>query len=194
MSPETQLFHNGTIVTDSGVIPDGILVARAGRIEHVGPYTPGLIPLEAERIDAGGLYIAPGFVDIHVHGGAGSDFMDATRADVETVFRYHSAHGTTSLCPTPAAAPLNEILATLDALARYRSGDRRWGWALGAHIEGPYLAMSKRGCHLPEHLRNPDVGEWRRILERRPIATLPLAPEVPGARELGEAVHKQGAK
>src|SRR5260370_10684560 len=94
--PEFQVFHNGTIVTDSGVIPSGMLVARGGRIEQIGPYDPGLIPAAAERIDAGGLYISPGFVDIHVHGGAGSDFMDATPADIETVFRYHSAHGTTS--------------------------------------------------------------------------------------------------
>src|SRR5215475_13985482 len=100
VSTDIQVFHNGTILTDSGAIPGGMLVARAGRIEQVGPYTSGLIPPEAERIDAGGLYIAPGFVDIHVHGGAGSDFMDATPTDIDTVFRYHSAHGTTSLCPT----------------------------------------------------------------------------------------------
>jgi N-acetylglucosamine-6-phosphate deacetylase len=190
---DTQVFHNGTIITDSGLVPGGMLVAHAGRIEYVGAYDAGLIPPSGERIDAGGLYIAPGFVDIHVHGGAGSDFMDATAADIETVFRYHSAHGTTSLCPTTATAPLAEILATLDGLARYRSGDQRWGRALGAHIEGPYLAISKRGCHLPEHLRNPDDREWRQILERGPIASLTLAPELPGARELVEALHKQGA-
>jgi N-acetylglucosamine-6-phosphate deacetylase len=189
----SQVFYNGTILTDSGPISHGMVVARLGLIEHVGSYDPGLIPADAERIDAGGLYIAPGFVDIHVHGGAGSDFMDATAADVETVFRYHAAHGTTSLCPTTATAPLDEILATLDALARYRANDQRWGRALGAHIEGPYLAASKRGCHLSEHLRNPDDGEWRQILERGPVASLTLAPELPGARELVEALHKQGA-
>src|SRR6266550_4508977 len=98
----TQVFYNGTILTDSGPISHGMVVARLGRIEHVGPYDPRLIPADAEQIDAAGLYIAPGLVDIHIHGGAGSDFMDATAADVETVFRYHAAHGTTSLCPTTA--------------------------------------------------------------------------------------------
>ncbi len=189
----TRIFYNGTILTDSGPVPDGMLVERLGRIEYVGPYDPGAIPADAERIDAGGLYIAPGFVDIHVHGGAGGDFMDATDADVETVFRYHAAHGSTSLCPTTATAPLDEILSSLDALERYRAGDQRWGRALGAHIEGPYLAMSKRGCHLPGHLRNPEDREWRQILERGHIASLTLAPELPGARELVEALHKQGA-
>jgi N-acetylglucosamine-6-phosphate deacetylase len=189
----SQIFYNGTVLTDSGPISHGMVVARLGRIEHVGAYDSGQIPADAERIDAEGLYIAPGFVDIHVHGGAGSDFMDATASDVETVFRYHAAHGTTSLCPTTATAPLDEILIALDALARYRASDQRWGRALGAHIEGPYLAASKRGCHLPEHLRNPDDGEWRQILERGPIASLTLAPELPGARELVEALNKQGA-
>ena len=188
-----QSFYNGTVLTDNGPISDGMMIVRLGRIEHVGVYDPGLIPADAERIDAGGLYIAPGFVDIHVHGGAGSDFMDATAVDVETVFRYHAAHGSTSLCPTTATAPLDEILSALDGLARYRASGQRWGRALGAHIEGPYLAASKRGCHLPEHLRNPDDGEWRQILERGPIASLTLAPELPGARELVEALHKQGA-
>src|SRR5205814_6065506 len=140
------VFHNGPILTDSGVVPDGMLVAREGRIEYVGGYDAGLIPAGAERIDAGGLYIAPGFVDIHIHGGAGSDFMDATASDIETVFRYHAAHGTTSLCPTTATAPLDEILTALEALDRYRNGPQMFGRALGAHIEGPYLAMTKRGC------------------------------------------------
>src|SRR5262245_66520320 len=137
MTADIQVFHNGTIITDSGLIPDGMLIARAGRIEHVGRYSPDGIPATAERIDAGGLYISPGFVDIHIHGGAGSDFMDATTADIETVFRYHSAHGTTSLCPTTATAPIDEILAALDGITQYRSGGQCWGRSLGAHIEGP---------------------------------------------------------
>src|SRR5215467_15113809 len=87
-----QVFHNGTILTDQGEIRVGMLIARDGRIERVGPYEPNSIPASAEQVDAGGFYIAPGFVDIHVHGGAGSDFMDATAAEVETVFRYHAAH------------------------------------------------------------------------------------------------------
>jgi N-acetylglucosamine-6-phosphate deacetylase len=189
----SQVFHNGTIITDGGAIPGGMLVARDGRIEHVGAYDGGLIPADAAHIDARGLYIAPGFVDIHVHGGGGSDFMDATPADIETVFRYHAAHGTTAMCPTTATAPLAEILAALEQLAVYRSGDQRWGRALGAHIEGPYLAASKSGCHLPDHLRNPADGEWKQILERGPIASLTLAPELPGARALVEALQKQGA-
>lgn len=190
---ESQVFHNGVLITDAGLVPGGMVVSRAGRIEYAGEFQPGLAPPDAERIDARGLYIAPGFVDIHIHGGDGSDFMDATAGGVETVFRYHAAHGTTSLCPTTATAPLGEILGSLDAIAAYRSGPQRFGRALGAHIEGPYLSMSKRGCHLPQYVRNPNEAEWRQILERGPIASMTLAPELEGARELVEALHKQGA-
>jgi N-acetylglucosamine-6-phosphate deacetylase len=119
--------------------------------------------------------------------------MDAASPDVETVFRYHLAHGTTALCPTTATAPLEEILAALDGIAAYRAGPQRYGRALGAHIEGPYLTMSKRGCHLPEFVRNPEEHEWRRILERGPVASMTLAPELPGAHDLIYALRKNGA-
>jgi len=186
-----KVFRNANIITDSGVIADGMVVVHGDRIDYAGPRRE--IPPAAEIVDVAGQFLAPGFVDIHIHGGAGSDFMDATDADIETVFRYHAAHGTTSLCPTTATAPLAEILSALEALGRYRNGPQRFGRALGAHIEGPYLAMTKRGCHLPQFVRNPEEREWRQILERGPIASVTLAPELPGARMLVEELHHRGA-
>lgn len=185
-------FFNGTVILEDGLLPDGMVLAENGRIVYVGPRRDELLAA-ATPVDAQGLYIAPGFVDIHIHGGGGCDFMDATPADVEAVFRYHARHGTTALCPTTATAPLKEILAALDAIETYRNGDQRYGRALGAHIEGPFLSMSKRGCHLPEFVRNPDEREWRPILERGPIAGMTLAPELPGARPLIEELHQRGA-
>ena len=184
-------FVNAKLITDSGVVPDGMVIVHGDRIDYAGPR--GEVPERAEVIDASGQYLAPGFVDIHVHGGAGSDFMDAADADIETVFRYHAAHGTTSLCPTTATAPLDEILTSLEAIARYRNGLQLFGRALGAHIEGPYLAMTKRGCHLPQFVHNPEEREWRKILERGPVASMTLAPELPGARALVEELHRRGA-
>lgn len=184
-------FVNAKLITDSGVVPDGMVIVHGDRIDYAGPR--GEVPERADVIDASGQYLAPGFVDIHVHGGAGSDFMDAADADIETVFRYHAAHGTTSLCPTTATAPLDEILTSLEAIARYRNGLQLFGRALGAHIEGPYLAMTKRGCHLPQFVHNPEEREWRKILERGPVASMTLAPELPGARALVEELHRRGA-
>jgi N-acetylglucosamine-6-phosphate deacetylase len=188
----SQVFYNGTVILDNGLIPDGMVIAVDGRIEYVGPRRDPLMPPGAERADAGGRFISPGFVFIHVHGGNGSDLMDADERDVENVFRYHAAHGTTAMCPTTATAPLDEILAALEAIWSYRNAGDRYGRALGAHIEGPYLAMTKRGCHLPEHVRNPQEAEWRQILERGPVATMTLAPELPGARELILDLRRRG--
>jgi N-acetylglucosamine-6-phosphate deacetylase len=188
-----KVFLNANILTDKGVMADGMLAMRGERIDYVGERRNDRVPPGAEIVDVGGLFLSPGFVDIHIHGGAGSDFMDATASDIETVFRYHAAHGTTSLCPTTATAPLEEILTALEALDRYRNGPQLFGRALGAHIEGPYLAMTKRGCHLPQFVRNPQEREWKQILERGPVASMTLAPELPGARALVEELHRRGA-
>jgi N-acetylglucosamine-6-phosphate deacetylase len=191
VSHHLQVFFNGKVITDSDVIVDGIVVAKGGRIESAGP-RQGELPAGAELIDAGGHYISPGFIDIHIHGGGGSDFMDANATDVEQVFRYHAEHGTTAMCPSTATAPLDEILAALDGINVYRSRQPS-ARALGAHIEGPYLSFTKRGCHLPEHVRTPEEAEWKQILERGPVAWMTLAPELPGAPPLIEALRKSGA-
>ena len=187
------VFYNGTVILDNGVIPDGMVLAIDGRIEYVGVRRDGLIPQDAVRVDAAGQYISPGFVDLHIHGGAGSDFMDATRDDVETVFRFHASHGTTAMCPTTATAPLDDILSALDAVLEYSIAGEAWGRMLGVHIEGPYLATTKRGCHLEEHLRLPSDHEWRQLLERVPIASMTLAPELSGARDLIHELRHRGA-
>lgn len=188
-----RVFLNGVVITDSGLLADGMVRTRDSRIEYVGPRRDEEIPVEAERVEAAGLYLSPGFIDIHVHGGGGSDFMDAADQDVERIIRYHAAHGTTALCPTTATAPLEEILAAVDAVERYRRGPQPFGRVLGVHVEGPYLTPSKRGCHLPEHVRAPEEREWRQILERGLIAVMTLAPELPGARPLIEALAACGA-
>ena len=189
--PERLAFAHGTLLTDAGEVRDGVVLVEEGRIAYAGPWTAP--PPKAEVIDASGLYVAPGLIDIHIHGGDGSDFMDATPEDVDRIFAYHARHGVTALCPTTATAPHAEILAGLDAINAYRSRGNRFGRALGAHIEGPYLCQTKRGCHLPEYVRNPVEAEWSELLERGPLATMTLAPELPGARPLIEELRRRGA-
>ena len=188
-----QVFRNGTLIADYGEVSSSLVITRDGSIDYAGPWFPSEFPEGTEIIDATGLYVSPGFIDMHIHGGAGADFMDATKQDVDTVMRYHALHGTTALCPTTATAPPAEILACLDALEAYRKRGTHFGRALGTHIEGPFLNPSKKGCHLPQHLRNPDEVEWKQMLERGPVATMTLAPELSGARPLIEALHRQGA-
>ena len=188
-----QVFQNGTLITDQGELPGGCIIVRDGSIDYAGPRSASEFPEQSEIIDATGLYISPGFIDMHIHGGAGCDFMDATRTDIDTVMRYHALHGTTALCPTTATAPFAEILACLDAINAYRQRGSTFGRALGTHIEGPFLNPSKKGCHLPQHLRHPNELEWKQMIERGPVATMTLAPELVGARPLIEALHRQNS-
>ncbi|MGH9662048.1 MAG: N-acetylglucosamine-6-phosphate deacetylase, partial [Bryobacteraceae bacterium] len=190
---EYRVFRNCVVVAPDGLLKGRMVVIRDGRIESIPDEGDSNIPPGARITDAKGLYLAPGFIDLHVHGGDGADFMDARPAAIDRIFRYHARHGSTSLCPTTATAPAGEILDALDAIADYRASGEKWGRALGAHIEGPYLAMTKRGCHLPEHVRNPSPKEWRILLERGKLASMTLAPELDGARALVEALEKKGA-
>ena len=124
-------FVHGTLITDSGPVPDSLVLSEAGRITYAGPWAE--IPPDCTVIDAIGLHVSPGFIDIHVHGAAGSDFMDATPEDLHKIFAYHARHGVTAFglpdynaqvlvffIITVAAAEVAVGLAIIVALYRLR--------------------------------------------------------------------------
>jgi N-acetylglucosamine-6-phosphate deacetylase len=173
-----------TAITPFDEIPNSAVILDKGRVEFVGPHQRYRTD-ELEVLDIRGKYITPGFIDVHVHGGAGSDFMDATRQDFETVCRFHSRGGTTSLLATTATAPLEEIQSALKMVREVRQHPVTGARVLGAHLEGPYLSMARRGCHLKEYVRNPEQAEWDLLLEYQDeIKHVTLAPEIPGALQL----------
>jgi len=162
-----------------------VVVLDQGHIEFVGPYQHYRADPELETVNITGKYITPGFIDIHIHGGAGSDFMDATREDFETICRYHARGGTTALLATTATATIEEIQSALRVVREVQMLPVAGARVLGAHIEGPYLSMARRGCHLKEYVRNPEKAEWEQLLEyQNEIRHITLAPEIPGALEL----------
>ncbi len=178
-------FVGGTAITPFEEIPDSVVVLEGKRIAFVGSRHRYQGSHADENINISGKYIAPGFIDIHIHGGAGSDFMDATREDFEKVCRYHATGGTTALLATTATAPLHEIRAALQTVREVRKHPVAGAQVLGAHIEGPYLSMIRRGCHLGEFVRNPEKAEWEQLLEfQKDIRHITIAPEIPGAMEL----------
>jgi N-acetylglucosamine-6-phosphate deacetylase len=169
------------------VLLDGRTIAAAG---------PDVVaPADTPRLAANGGYVVPGFVDVHVHGGGGADFMDGTADAARTVCRFHASGGTTALLATTAAAPLQELLdvmATVDAARRDGTGGAA---ILGVHLEGPYFAGTKHGCHLPGEVRPPRREEYLALLDRYPglVRWMTLAPELPGALELIGALRIRGA-
>lgn len=185
-----QILHGRLVMTDH-VIPDGSIWIEDGRIVavHAGEvHWPG-----ADTVDAGGCYISPGFIDIHVHGGGGYDFMDGTLEAFQAIARLHARHGTTSMLPTTLTADTQGILDTIDAYeaaCRQPTGGARF---LGLHLEGPYFALAQRGAQDPRHIRDPDPAEYMRILSHsQSIRRWSIAPERTGAIEFGRILAARG--
>jgi N-acetylglucosamine-6-phosphate deacetylase len=149
----------------------------------------------AEMVDLGGGYLVPGYVDLHVHGGANADFMDGTEQAFRTVCQAHARHGTTSLLPTTTAARHEQHLAFLETCGRLRREGTGGARILGAHFYGPYFAPEARGCHPPGSVRPPAATEYEQYLDQADvIATATVAPELPGAEAFVRACRARGIR
>jgi N-acetylglucosamine-6-phosphate deacetylase len=148
---------------------------------------------DAEEIDAKGKFVAPGFIDIHVHGGGGHDFMDGTVEAFLTIAETHARYGTTSMLPTTLSASSEELIQTLDAYDAAFKQNLKGAQFLGMHLEGPYFAMSQRGAQDPKYIRDPDPEEYREIIRRyASIKRWSAAPELKGAMEFGRYLKSKG--
>src|SRR5207244_10620215 len=143
-------------------------------------------------IDLAGVYLAPGFIDIHVHGGAGHDFMDGTEEAFRAICQAHARHGTTSLLPTTTVASHAHHLKFLDVCRRLQQRDTGGARILGAHFYGPYFAKEARGCHPGADVRPPTPGEYEQYLDVGCITRATVAPELPGAEAFVRACRARG--
>jgi len=187
----------GDLVLPDRVEPHGAVLVRGGRIAAVasaeellsqaGPHVPRLV--------AGG-FVAPGYIDLHVHGGAGADFMDGTAEAFRTVLAAHLRHGTTSIVPTTTAASHERILAMLRLCRQFQQAPAKNApRVLGAHFYGPYFRHEARGCHPAAPLRSPQPAEYAQYLaEADVLLTATVAPELDGAEEFARACRAQGIR
>ena len=185
-----KLIYNARIVLRDRLLNDGAVLLEDGRIKAVMPSFSD-IP-EAEKTDAQGNYLSPGFIDIHLHGGGGSEFMDCTGEDCRRVARAHMEHGTTTMYPTTLACTNDELYRFFDIYDALKNdtGGARFG---GLHLEGPYFAYNFRGAQDPKYLRNPSPEEYMDILERASdIVRWDMAPELPGALEFADELCRRG--
>lgn len=178
-------IKNGRIITVHRIIENGSLFLDNGIITEISDKN---IASKADTVlDAKGNFVSPGFIDIHVHGGGGSDFMDGTVKDFLTVAETHARFGTTSLVPTTLTAEKEDLLNSLDIYKKAVNKNKNGAKFLGMHIEGPYFAMSQKGAQDPRYIRNPDRKEYSEIIEKagNVIARWSAAPELDGAMEFG---------
>ncbi len=182
---------NGTIVTPFRELPNGTLTVEDGKI--TGIYSGDATVPDAETIDARGQYIAPGFIDIHLHGGGGADFMDGTVDAFLTIAETHARYGTTAMVPTTLTAEKEDLLLTLGTYKKAVAANTKGASFLGMHLEGPYFALSQRGAQDPRYIRNPDPAEYEEILAYSDaIVRWSAAPELPGAIAFGRRLRQQG--
>ena len=192
MPAHTICFLNGSIILPDTTLDDGAVVVSEGRILAVGKAAEISIPDGCERIDAGGGLIGPGYVDVHVHGGDGADFMDGTVEAVRTAARAHARCGTTSIFPTTTTGTPEQIGAMLNACKSLKESQRIHDGAriAGVHFYGPYFAENKVGCHAKDGRRDPDAQEYLRDFDLGIIQIATCAAELPGA----EAFYREAAR
>lgn len=181
------------------ILPDRIAVGHlrveAGKIAALLSHE-SVLPPEPGEVDLGGCFLAPGFIDLHIHGALYRDTMEATEEAFATISRHHARGGTTSLALTTITATTEEILNVLDAVKSYRAAPAADGaQVLGVHIEGPYFSKEKPGAHRLDLIRNPERAEWEQFLAHRDqITQLTIAPELPGALALIEDFATAGIR
>ena len=183
---------NARVLTPDDELAGATVVVRDGRIEAVGIGVPP--PAGAQTFDLRGLTLAPGFIDIHVHGGGGSSLISEDPDEIRSYARWAVSRGVTGFLVTLIGAPPPQMKRWLAAAVAV--GDSVDGGAqpLGVHLEGPFLNPVRRGALPSDGLRPPDVAEFLALIEAAQgrLKIIAVAPELPGARDIVGAARQRG--
>jgi N-acetylglucosamine-6-phosphate deacetylase len=198
-----------TLFTPLERIEQPLLLVEDGSVVEITSRALRDIPRGSRAVDFPGQILAPGFIDIHIHGGAGHDVMEAAADALPPVERLLASHGVTSYFPTTVTAPLDATLAALERLAdaieaedspagnnpraKSEPGELR-ARPLGIHLEGPFINHCRRGVHPPADLLAPSLAAFDRFWQaaRGHIRVMTIAPELPGAIEVITEAARRG--
>lgn len=174
----TYLIHNARILTETGIIEAGWLRTGNGVITAFDSGPPPT-PSATNTIDAQGNILAPGFIDLHTHGGLGYEAMDASAESLVALAQFYAQHGVTSFLPTTWTARHERIMEALRAIGDIAGQHTGGAQIIGAHVEGPYLNLAKSGAQDPAVIRRATPDEIREILDTGVVKLIALAPEYP---------------
>lgn len=185
----TQII-NGQILTPQGWLKDGSVLISDGKILEIT--NSDLAVIGATVIDAKGMFIVPGFISMHCHGGGGHDFTEGTPEAFKTAAAAHLKHGSTTIFPTLSSTTFENIrlaAATCDQLMAEDADTT----IMGLHIEGPYLNENMAGTQWKEFLKNPDPEEYKALVEStKCIKRWDISPELPGAHDFARYMTSKG--
>jgi len=184
--------RGGRVITPLDVFDRADVIVSDGKIAAVGP---GVGINAADRvIDADGCVVAPGYVDVHVHGSAGHDTMDATRDAIEGMALFFASRGVTSFCPTTLTQPIADICDSIRVVKEcMERGIEGGAQPLGVHLEGPYIDAKKKGAQPEQYITIPEASAYGQLFALGNIKLITLAPELAENRELIAFARSHGA-
>jgi len=185
MSSLTWNIHNVHIVLEDRVVKGSVHVSD-GRIAAIVPEeSSGELPRNADSVDGKGGWLLPGFIDVHVHGGFGGDFMYANSESYDRITKFHASQGTTGMLATTMTASKEAIDAVLDAVAEYQQSGNQYAPLLGVHLEGPFISEKWPGAQNPAYILDPQLEWLKEWNEKHPgmVKLLTLAPEKNNSKE-----------
>lgn len=195
-TPAQFLVTNAKVVTPAGIVNNGWIRVKDGIIEELGTVQNEKPPRlqNLETFDANEGWILPGFIDVHVHGGLGHDFMDADEVGLNAITKFHALHGTTSILATTLTASREELTGVLERVSKYMSGVMPYSQVLGVHFEGPFINEHWKGAQNPAYIVSPQVEWLEEWVKQYPgiLKIQTLAPESEGALHYIEKLAKNG--
>ncbi len=189
MSSETIKIVGGEVYTPSGVLKNATVVVKDGKIAEI---STGSVEIpNSQIINAKGLRVVPGGIEMHIHGGGGRDYMEGKEDAFRTAMAAHMQHGTTSLYPTLSSSSVPMIQAAVEVAEKLMK--EPGSPMLGLHLEGPYFNPAKAGAQMPEFITPPIKKDYEMILDNtNTIKRWDEAPELPGTAEFGQCCVKHG--
>jgi N-acetylglucosamine-6-phosphate deacetylase len=175
-----------------------LILIEDGKIDSIATRETTQLPAGARVLDFPGATLGPSFFDVHIHGAAGHDVMEATSEALDTMGTFLASRGTSAYLATTVTASLDATLRALDGLANQIAKLPEPGRArpLGIHLEGPFLSHQKRGVQPPEHLLAPSIATFDRLIDAAHghVRLMTIAPELPGAIELTAHATSRGIR
>jgi N-acetylglucosamine-6-phosphate deacetylase len=192
------VFTADTLWDGQAVVAHPIVTVEDSRVVSIASREEAAVPAGAPSRHFSGAMLAPAFFDVHIHGAAGHDVMEATPEALTRIGNFLASRGTANYFATTVTAPVDATLRSLEGLAKLiaRPPASAQAWPIGIHLEGPFLSHAKRGVHPPNLLLAPDIALFDRMFEAAEghVRLMTLAPELPGAAEFAAHATAKGVR